>query len=119
MSRYIDADKLMMHLNDYKLQVSPSWKDDWEKMVSCLVIDTCMEAVKEQPTADVVPMDYHERCLSVEIQKRMNMVEVVRCKDCKHRTYDGSRDLYYCNMYYGMGNVSDDNYCSFGERADE
>ena len=53
MSRYIDADKLMLHLNDYKLQVSPSWKDDWEKMVSCLVIDTCMEAVKEQPTADV------------------------------------------------------------------
>lgn len=51
--RYIDADKLMLHLNDYKLQVSPSWKDKWERMVSCLVIDTCMEAVQEQPTADV------------------------------------------------------------------
>jgi hypothetical protein len=51
--RYIDADKLMLHLNDYKLQVSPSWKDEWERMVSCLVIDTCMEAVQEQPTADV------------------------------------------------------------------
>ena len=53
MSRYIDADKLMLHLNDYKLQVSPNWKDEWERMVSCLVIDTCMDAVQEQPTADV------------------------------------------------------------------
>lgn len=47
-----------------------------------------------------------------------DVVEAVRCKDCKHRIYDKSRDLYYCEMYYGMGDVSDENFCSFGERAD-
>ena len=58
---------------------------------------------------------------SVDVIKNIpsaDVVEVVRCKDCKHRTYDRSRGLYYCNMYYGMGDVSDGNYCSYGERTD-
>lgn len=45
-----------------------------------------------------------------------DVVEVVRCKDCKHRIYDKERDIYYCEMYYGLGSVRDNNYCSFGER---
>ena len=55
-------------------------------------------------------------CMAVEALE--NYVEVVRCKDCKHRIFDESRDLYYCEMYYGMGSVRDNNYCSYGERAD-
>lgn len=99
MSRYIDADKLMLHLNDYKLQVSPSWKDDWEKMVSCLVIDTCMEAVKEQPTADVV--------------------EVVRCKDCKYldKGENDSESWCECTAHFGKYfDVNENDYCSYGEK---
>ena len=42
-------------------------------------------------------------------------VEVVRCKDCKYRYYDKERNLFYCQKYYGMGDVRDNNYCSFGE----
>lgn len=45
-------------------------------------------------------------------------VELVRCEDCKHRVFDKERNLYYCEMYYGLGIVKDDNYCSYGERAD-
>ena len=48
----------------------------------------------------------------------IDAVEVVRCKDCANRYYDESRNLYYCTMYYGMGDVHDENYCSFGERKD-
>ena len=51
--------------------------------------------------------------------KAADVVEVVRCKDCKHRYYDRERDFYYCRMYYGMGDTSDNNYCSLGERTDE
>lgn len=60
-----------------------------------------------------------------DISKRIDaipaadVVEVVRCKDCKHRIYDKSRDFLYCEMYYGMGSVMDNNYCSYGERKDE
>lgn len=45
--------------------------------------------------------------------------EVVRCKDCDNRFYDKDRNLYYCTMYYGMGDVHDENYCSFGERRED
>ena len=46
----------------------------------------------------------------------IDAVEVVRCKECDNRFYDKDRNLYYCTMYYGMGDVHDENYCSFGER---
>ena len=42
---------------------------------------------------------------------------IVRCKDCTHR-YRHDSGNYFCEMYYGMGDVSDENFCSFGERKD-
>ena len=45
--------------------------------------------------------------------------DLVRCKDCEHRFYDGSRDLLYCEMFHGLGSVYDENFCSYGERAEE
>ena len=53
--RLIDADKLILHLNDYALQESPSnveYADD--RKISRAVykaITDCIEAVNEQPTA--------------------------------------------------------------------
>lgn len=44
-------------------------------------------------------------------------VAVVRCKDCRHRVHDEERGLYYCKMYYGQGDVSDENFCQWGERS--
>lgn len=44
-------------------------------------------------------------------------VKVVRCKDCRHRVYDEERNFYYCETYYGQGDVSDENFCQWGERS--
>ena len=108
MSRYIDADKLQ----------KDGWKLRREKRGLLTSTYETME-LDCVPAADVVPMDYHERCLSVEIQKRMNMVEVVRCKDCKHghlRDNTKRNSSIYCD--FGIG-VHKENYCSYGERAGE
>lgn len=74
-------------------------------------LDMAIEALKAEP-----------RCYfgvgAGDIKPLGDMVEVVRCKDCANRYYDESRNLYYCTMLYGMGDVSDNNYCSFGERKD-
>jgi hypothetical protein len=43
---------------------------------------------------------------------------VVRCKDCKHRQYHEGLNRYYCEKYYGQGDVSDENYCQWGERRE-
>ena len=52
--RLIDADKLILHLNDYALQESPSNVESAEdRKISRLVysaIQNCMKAVDEQPT---------------------------------------------------------------------
>lgn len=44
--------------------------------------------------------------------------DIVRCKDCRHRIHDEERCLYYCEMYYGQGDVSDDNFCQWGAKMD-
>lgn len=41
-----------------------------------------------------------------------DVVEVVRCKDCKHRDIDRC-GRFKCNVW-----VCDEDYCSYGERAD-
>lgn len=49
--------------------------------------------------------------------KGVPVTEVVHCKDCTHR-YQHDSGRYFCEMYYGMGDVSDENYCSFGEKRE-
>ena len=74
------------------------------------------------PAADVVPMDFHERCLRIEIQKRMalekaDVREVVYCKDCRHR--DPEDHKCDCGGTERQGcpfKVADDYFCAYGER---
>lgn len=54
----------------------------------------CIKTVDAQPTADVV--------------------EVVRCKDCKRHIENDVGDIF-CN-YHGVSMLEND-YCSYGERA--
>lgn len=49
MVRLIDADKLILHLNDYALQEAPFKGEDGNIKVYDAIVQ-CMEAVKEQPT---------------------------------------------------------------------
>lgn len=49
--RLIDADKLILHLNDFMLQQSPIDTQDIESIKVSEVIKDCIKAVDEQPTA--------------------------------------------------------------------
>ena len=52
MSRLIDADKLILHLNDYALQEAPFGRNDSKNQEEIYeTIKECMKAVEEQPTA--------------------------------------------------------------------
>ena len=51
-SRLIDADKLILHLNDYALQEAPFGYNDSKCQKEIYeTIQECMKAVEEQPTA--------------------------------------------------------------------
>ena len=51
MMRLIDADELILHLNDFMLQQSPIDVQDIESIKVSAVIKDCIKAVDEQPTA--------------------------------------------------------------------
>lgn len=47
-----------------------------------------------------------------------DVVEVVRCKDCKHWYSPMNDDAHYCNLKHGLvGIVAEEDYCSYGERS--
>ena len=104
MARFIDADKLVEHIKDL-----PTWREllgvGWRStkypngMFDC---EDIINSIKNQPTADVV--------------------EVVRCKDCKHgdvsvieKTKCGQETVAcYCNIHKLLHSL--DWYCPNGER---
>ncbi len=49
--RLIDADKLILHLNDFMLQLSPIDVQDIESIKVSAVIQDCIKAIENQPTA--------------------------------------------------------------------
>ena len=52
--RYIDADKLALHLSDYALQESPNWgANGYGNQDAYDAINECIKAIDNQPTADV------------------------------------------------------------------
>ena len=59
----------------------------------------------------------------VEKQFAADVVEVVRCKDCKHYSYEQSIHRYECNIFNGaygfIGYPTKPNdFCSYGERKE-
>lgn len=82
--RLIDADKLILHLNDYALTEAPDERESaGERRISSAVysiIQNCMEAVEEQPTAFDVDrvIDQLEELKEEDICKNMS------CLLCKY-----------------------------------
>ena len=103
--RYIDADAVLQEVE--KLKKSPWYNDDYgfgtkqaRQDGVGVVVDLC---IKQAPTADVV--------------------EVVRCKDCKHYfngcCYVSTRTNKGCYPRVNVHSRGYDDYCSYGERRGE
>lgn len=93
MSRYIDADKLyeLIRTNDYKLATKNG------------SIDYGMFTVGIRQTIDKMPT--------------ANVVEVVRCKDCRHYKLFTGYNENFCNEYGGF--VVENDFCSRAEKKGE
>lgn len=46
-----------------------------------------------------------------------DVVEVVRCKDCKHMIPQSH--TRYCTIWHGANGMGDEGFCSYGERKKE
>ena len=89
MSRYIDADKLV----EYE---EHAW--DWDTVngiETAIALRQVISDIRHEPTADVV--------------------EVVRCKDCKH----WSKEFKACYIHDFCEIFQSDYYCASGERMED
>ena len=93
MSRYIDLEEFEKRINNY---IKPETLEEKALIEWCK--DECIRQAYCMPTADVV--------------------EVVRCKDCKHhRTLkDGG---VQCERIDGLLMTKPNDYCSYGERREK
>lgn len=112
MSRYIDADALIMTIRE--LPNTPNgFSDVYDKAYIIGVIE-------ELPTADVVDRNECSKCVLYpfkQLRERLetNMVEVVRCKDCRYG-HQYTNDKVYCSLGNDMYAYRPKDYCSYGER---
>jgi hypothetical protein len=51
--------------------------------------------------------------------KSADVVEVVRCKDCRKCSYDPLFNYFWCNLTLGTRRVKPDDFCSYGEKRGE
>lgn len=56
--------------------------------------------------------------LVVQDAPAVDAVEVVRCKECKHRADEVEKGIYLCNLKM-IGIVRANDFCSFGERRED
>lgn len=92
MAEYIEREKLRKTLKEEMqiLKETPG-KDDWDKGL--------MQGIKES-------------IMHLNIVPTADVVEVVRCKDCKwHDSIDGP--MRQCDI------TDDDDFCSYGERKED
>ena len=60
---------------------------------------------------------WHQFCIVVESRPTVDAVEVVRCRDCKHK--EGEQPgMVYCPMMVGSW-VADDHFCKWAERRED
>ena len=82
--RLIDADKLILHLNDYALTEAPDGRESaGERRISSAVysaIQCCMKAVEEQPTA----LDTDKIIDQLEELKEEDICKNMYCVLCKY-----------------------------------
>lgn len=100
MSRYIDADKLAMHLADYQYSIPYGCIDESaEDMGAYMAVGECLKAIDEQPTIDIV-----------------------RCKECKY--WIGETEHYEDREYKACWQLcgqymNSEFWCKYGEREGE
>ena len=79
--------------------------------------------------ADLLKSNFRERFKTLPIRVEVNtivneqptadVVEVVRCKYCKHKRYDAPPGYYFCNLDGHIIKADLTGFCSNGEREKE
>ena len=98
MPRYIDADKILSHLNDE--------------------IEACGDCdVYSKPVVYGARLGLEYSKSLVETAETADVVQVVRCKDCIHRDPEDKKCDCSFQARGGILPMDDDDSCSYGEKV--
>lgn len=109
MIRYIDADKLALHLSDYALQESPNWgANGYGNQDAYDAINECIKAIDDQPTADVrenvrgewIDCGIHGDW-AWEQDGHGNSWHIWKCSKCEYKTENRSNYCPNCGAEMG------------------
>ena len=100
MARYIDADKIMEHLND--------------EIEGCKDCEACFRPVTYGTR---LGLEYSKSL--VETAETADVVRIVRCKDCIHRDPEDKKCDCSFQARGGIFPMDDNDFCSYGERRKE
>ena len=94
--------------------------DKWDVVNSLIRIQNAYQFYKNVWDADVLYRRIAELEIGIGKTPAVDAVEVVRCKDCKHRYYSEYQEMYCCERWAdGFDTVvCKDDFCSYGERKD-
>lgn len=121
MPRYIDAEqKITVTYYDEE-------HEEWSKKTKTIYEFLDENADEEIPTADVVDKEWYDQLLKSAIiisdelksYQNVDVVKVVRCKDCKHLVRNEGVCKVLSNNYEPPVYVYDDDFCSRGERMED
>ena len=100
MSKYIDADKIISHLND--------------EIEGCGDYNVCSQLVVYGTR---LGLEYSKSL--VETAETADVVQVVRCEDCIHRDPEDKKCDCSFQAKGGMFPMDHNDFCSYGERKKE
>lgn len=106
------------------IEALAGWKISGEMILATVPSADVVEADKAQKEIDYwhdKAQSYEQTILKLSLNKA-DVVEVVRCKDCKHLDKGENDSESWCECVRIFGtyfDVSEDDFCSYGERADK
>lgn len=79
--------------------------------------DRLLDALYEHEFTILCPLD--EVSNVIDAEPTADVVEVVRCEDCKHYCVDGLEQIFCLKGWGRFGVLKDDDFCSYGERSED
>lgn len=77
--------------------------------------EAAIDAIMSDPPDAHYPSWYIDR---IKTLSAADVVEVVRCRECKYSFYDEIFGNLWCNSHSGCRKVKDEGFCDLGERKE-
>lgn len=80
---------------------------------------TKSEAIEAACNAvELFPSEYHEMENAIHSIPAADVMEVIRCRECKYSHEDEIFGNRWCESHYGCRKVKDEGFCDLGERKE-